>query len=61
MTCIIPACETVVSVTMREAVIVVSKVSGIARGLADKLCSIPATTAAIRYMSSSASREWVLE
>ena len=61
MTRIMPACETVVSVAVREAVIVVGKVGGIARGLADKLCSIPATTTAIRYMSSSASRGWVLE
>ena len=50
-----------VSVAVRAAVVVVGKVGGIARGLADELRSIPATTPAIRCMSSGASRGWLLE
>ena len=49
------------SVAVRATVVVVGKVGGIARGLADELRSIPATTPAIRCMSSGASRGWLLE
>ena len=50
-----------VSVAVREPVVVVGKVGGIARGLSDELCSIPAITPAIHCMSSGASRGRVLE
>ena len=58
---IIPVCETVVSVAVREAVVVVDEVGGKDRGLADDPRSMPATTPAICCISSGANRGWVPE
>ena len=60
---IVPECETVMSIVVREVVVVVGKEGGTVRGLADELHSIPlsATTPVIHCMSSGASRGQVLQ
>ena len=47
----IPACETVMAIAVREAVVVVGKEGGRARVFSDEIFSIPTTTQAIHYMS----------